>query len=430
MRRGGLNKKNIAFDKAASVRSIDANGFLHVAMTPISKAMVSPYLGEELGEIEGIDPAAVYYGLRDPDELRAAAATFNGLPLLLNHHEESAENPQKEWRVGSTGTDAEFDGEYLKNSLSVTDKTAIDLIESGEMKEISCAYLFDADFTPGEYKGVKYDFVMRNIKGNHVALVAEGRAGHDVKVADNNIIFKESVQMDNVEAFAKCIQAVEAIREGIDPKELGVEGVTAESGVAEIVDALMKDLTPEEREKKIAYLQYMADFGKEKAEDEEPQEPQKTEEDEFAEKMKDPVFKEAFEMGVKYGERREKKDPGQIDRDHEKTGEERYLKAVGDSAKKIKAAAKAEVMAHVKELTDAARECRAYIGDANPLAFKDAADIYALALKQAGYNPAAYNRASYRDMLSVIKKESHTEAHVEDGAIDDELSESVRKYLY
>lgn len=416
----------IIFDSKKSVRSIDANGFLHVAMTPISKATVSPYLGSELGEVAGIEPDKIYYGLRDPDEIRKAAESFNGLPLLLDHHDESAEHPQKEYRVGSTGTDAEFDGEYLKNSLSVTDQTAIDLINSGEMREISCAYLFAPDFTPGEYKGMKYDFIMRDIQGNHVALVAEGRAGHDVRVADTQITKKDGKQMDNVEAFAKCIAAVEAIREGIDPKELGIEEITAESSVPEIVDALMKDLPADEREKKIAYLEYMRDFDKQKAADEEPE---KSEEDELAEKMKDPAFKEAFEMGVKYGEKREKENPEQIDRDHEKTGEERYLEKVGDSAAKIKADAKAEVMAHVKELTTAARECRAFIGDANPLAFDSAAAIYALALKQAGYDPKAYKPASYRDMLTVIKKE--TRASVADAAVvDDELPESARKYLY
>lgn len=41
--------------------------------------------------------------------------------------------------------------------------------------------------------------------------------------------------------------------------------------------------------------------------------------------MKDPAFRAAFEMGVKYGEKREKADPKRIDRDHEREGEEKYL---------------------------------------------------------------------------------------------------------
>lgn len=83
-----------------------------------------------------------------------------------------------------------FDGVYLKNSLSITDAEAIRAIEDGTAKEISCAYRFRPDFTAGEFEmpngeKIHYDFVMRDISGNHVALVAEGRAGHDVKVADS-----------------------------------------------------------------------------------------------------------------------------------------------------------------------------------------------------------------------------------------------------
>jgi hypothetical protein len=39
--------------------------------------------------------------------------------------------------------------------------------------------------TPGEFEGKAFDGVMRNILGNHVALVEEGRAGPDVFVGDS-----------------------------------------------------------------------------------------------------------------------------------------------------------------------------------------------------------------------------------------------------
>ena len=52
-------------------------------------------------------------------------------------------------------------------------------------------------------------------------------------------------------------------------------------------------------------------------------------------KMKDPAFKAAFEMGVKYGEKREKADPTRIDRDHEREGEKRALGE--DTIAKVKA---------------------------------------------------------------------------------------------
>jgi hypothetical protein len=54
---------------------------------------------------------------------------------------------------------------------------------------------------------------------------------------------------------------------------------------------------------------------------------------ELDEKMKDPTFKDGFEAGVLYGEKREKADPKRIDRDHEREGEERYLQGVEDALK-------------------------------------------------------------------------------------------------
>jgi hypothetical protein len=87
--------------------------------------------------------------------------------------------------VGSTGTDAKFVAPYLTNSLVIWVQDAIDAIENETQKELSCAYRYRADMTPGSYIGERYDGVMRNIIGNHVAVIPEGRAGSDVVVADS-----------------------------------------------------------------------------------------------------------------------------------------------------------------------------------------------------------------------------------------------------
>ena len=43
-----MDKHKIVLDAKPSMRTIDDNGFLHVALTPISKATVNPYLGSEI----------------------------------------------------------------------------------------------------------------------------------------------------------------------------------------------------------------------------------------------------------------------------------------------------------------------------------------------------------------------------------------------
>lgn len=41
-------KGNLVFDAQTTVRNFDDNGYLHVKITPISKACVNPYLGSEI----------------------------------------------------------------------------------------------------------------------------------------------------------------------------------------------------------------------------------------------------------------------------------------------------------------------------------------------------------------------------------------------
>ncbi|MFL9904266.1 DUF2213 domain-containing protein [Paraburkholderia fungorum] len=181
-----MNNDRLAFDRA-SVRTTDQDGRLHVAVTNISKAIVNPYLGEEIPDAEslGLDPQKIYHLLRDPEELAKAAPTFNNVPLLLIHKPSTADDHPRSVTVGTTGSEASFDAPYLRNSLTVWDAEGIEAIESKKQQELSCGYRYTADMTPGTYEGTPYDGVMRSIYGNHVALVVAGRAGPDVVVGDS-----------------------------------------------------------------------------------------------------------------------------------------------------------------------------------------------------------------------------------------------------
>jgi hypothetical protein len=56
--------------------------------------------------------------------------------------------------------------------------------------------------TPGMYEGQRYDGVMRDIQGNHVALVEVGRAGPDVMAADSQLEMKMETK------FGKALYAI------------------------------------------------------------------------------------------------------------------------------------------------------------------------------------------------------------------------------
>lgn len=407
---------NLLFDATPSVRSKDENGFLHVALTPISKATVNPYLGREIegSAAHGFKPGSIYYGLRDPTELENAADTFNGLPLLLEHHPTDAENLPKEWVVGSMGTDAVFEKPYLKNSLTVTDAQAIQYIEDGTAKEISCSYRFTPDFTAGEYiesdgSKVHYDFIMRDIKGNHVALVPEGRAGHDVKVADgiDAVKYKGNEQKgekfmpidDFISKFLPLASeeekqaakaALEALAPAKDEEPTFAEGVSyGEKLEKEEPKKLDSEHESEGMEKALE---------KDKAEDAcGKDEELPVDEENLDELMKDPKFKEAFEMGVRYGERKEKADPERIDADHEREGMERVLGE--DSIKAIEQ----RVTAKLRHINDAAKKVRPLVGEiANPFAFDSAEAVYSFALEKAGKDIKKYPEAAYEGMVDMV----------------------------
>lgn len=182
-------RDQIALDRA-SVRRIDPeSGHMHVSETPISKATVNPYWGSEIPGFRelGLDPEKTYQVLRPAEELEKAAATFAGKPLLITHKPMEAEDHDRTVAVGSVGSNVRFNHPYLLADLNVWDGEAIAGIESDEQRELSCGYAYDPVIESGEFEGKPYDLRMTNIRGNHVALVPEGRAGPDVLVGDQKL---------------------------------------------------------------------------------------------------------------------------------------------------------------------------------------------------------------------------------------------------
>lgn len=202
----------MALDRAASVRSFDQDGRMHVAVANISKAQIRPYLGKEIPGWDdetkthalGLDPKKTYKMLCPPEELEKAAATFNGIQFLKDHKPVDVGEPRKRDLIGCLGTGAVYNHPYLQNSLHVWTQDGIDFIESQERRELSCGYHYEPDMTPGAYEGEAYDGVIRNMRGNHVTICEEGRAGPDVLVGDSRLELEWAVIED---ALQKMLDA-------------------------------------------------------------------------------------------------------------------------------------------------------------------------------------------------------------------------------
>lgn len=367
------DNNSIAQDTA---RSYDKDGRLHVAVSNISKATVNPYYGGEIPNYRqlGLEPKKVYYLLRDPEELEKAAPTFNNLPLLNKHIPVSADEPQKEVIAGTTGSDTVFEDGYLKCSLAVWDAEAIAGIESGEQVELSSAYHYTADMTAGEFEGRHYDGVMRDIVGNHVALVDVGRAGRDVVVSDADPFNKKENTM-KLKAGAKAriqaaVQPLLAQDAELSPDEL-LQVIGSLNNEVRTAQDDGKELPPENVEN-VGTDGDDSEDGENNTAPAEDEEPEKTAEDEAPEAPEGGAPKPAQDAAIS-----------------KMAMDAAIQKAVAAERKRAQALAAAQ------------REVAHIVGD---VAMDNAADVYKFALEQSGIDVTGVHPSAYRAMVGMLGK--------------------------
>ncbi|WP_256972412.1 DUF2213 domain-containing protein [Eikenella corrodens] len=361
---------SIAQDR--SLRSYDQDGRLHVESSNISKATVNPYYGSEIPNYQqlGLEPKKVYYLLRDPEELKKAAPTFNNLPLLSKHIPVSADEPQKEVIAGTTGSDTVFEDGYLKCSLAVWDAEAIAGIESGEQVELSSAYHYTADMTAGEFEGRHYDGVMRDIVGNHVALVDVGRAGRDVVVSDADPFYERKTMKLKAGAKARIQAAVQPL--------LAQDAELSPDELLQVIGSLTNEVQTAEDDGEDLPPENVENVGTDEDEPEDgennpaPAEPEEPAEDEEPEAPEGSAPKPAQDRAIS--------------------------KMAMDAA--IKRAVEAERQ-RSQALATAQREVAPIVGD---VAMDNAADVYKFALEQSGIDVTGVHPSAYRAMVGMLGK--------------------------
>lgn len=182
-----------------SARIPDDNGWYMVADNPLSREGVFEYLGSELPGAP--DPTAIYRVYRPASELSdpATLESFNLIPLVDEHTWLGQDGMPAEQKGvhGTTGAGAYFDGEFLRNALKITSHSCARAIET-DKRQLSAGYRCAYDWTPGVWNGQPYDAVQRQIRGNHIALVREGRSGPEVAVLDRKP-FITSITFDSLE---------------------------------------------------------------------------------------------------------------------------------------------------------------------------------------------------------------------------------------
>jgi uncharacterized protein len=434
--------EKLALDRS-SVRTYDQDGRLRVSVANLSKSNVCPYLGSEIPDNEalGLDPKKVYQLLRDPEELAKAVPTFNGVPLLNTHVPSTAWDHPAGKVVGATGTDAVFEAPYLKNSLIVWTADAIQGIESGEQQELSCGYRYRAEMTPGSHEGVNFDGRMVEILGNHVALVAAGRAGSDVIVGDSQI--EKETGMTKVKALSRrAAMARGALMVALKPTMLAkdakldygamLQGVTVanwKESKAKIIAAIKPKIAADADVQELVNLLDMLDGETDGADDEPPAvaapavdaDPLeevlamlkgKVSDEELAaigEKLK--ALKPAPAVDADPAAKKPDADPADNKDMVSKSAMDAALKAASDKASKdIKAAADSaekNTMARLRSIREAEDATTPYVGRLTG-AFDSAEAVYRSALDSMGVKHDGIHESALRAVLEAHPKPGET----------------------
>lgn len=404
-------KDRLSIAQDRSLRSYDQDGRLHVESSNISKATVNPYYGSEIPNYQqlGLEPKKVYYLLRDPEELKKAAPTFNNLPLLSKHIPVSADEPQKEVIAGTTGSDTVFENGYLKCSLAVWDAEAIAGIESGEQVELSSAYHYTADMTAGEFEGRHYDGVMRDIVGNHVALVDVGRAGRDVVVSDADP-FHVSTHRAAHKARPACCPDSAGMPSRKNPDSTAQNGgfttekeslMKLKAGAKARIQAAVQPLLAQDAElSPDELLQVIGSLTNEvqTAEDDGEELPPENVENVGTDKD-EPEDGENNTAPAEPEEPAEDEEPEAPEGGAPKPAQDAAISKMAMDAA-IKRAVEAE-RKRSQALATAQREVAHIVGD---VAMDNAADVYKFALEQSGIDVTGVHHSAYRAMVGMLGK--------------------------
>lgn len=158
-------------------RIITKDGFLVVPAT-ISKVGVFDYLASELGlKEDGIKKVARTEKSLFSDE---TIESFENATLTIGHPDQGVN--AKNWKELSVGVvrNVKRVGDELTAEAWIYDEQAIKTVQEHGVEQLSCGY--DCNIIQSSVKDA--DFEMSPMIGNHVAIVAKGRCGGTVKLAD------------------------------------------------------------------------------------------------------------------------------------------------------------------------------------------------------------------------------------------------------
>lgn len=193
----------------------------------ITKGAVLQYYGHEIGLTDSRANQIVNVN-RTLDELSKPETlkSINGMPITITHPDKKAVDAN-DWKDKTVGhvQNPRVESNYIVCDAFIQDKSAIELLKDKDIRELSVGY------EPADIQEINGQFYHKNIRVNHVAIVAEGRAGSDCRLNDSKSKIGEKMKF-----HAKKTWLVDALK-----KLLTDSGLSAEE-INKKIDELMAQL--------------------------------------------------------------------------------------------------------------------------------------------------------------------------------------------
>lgn len=152
-------------------------GYLVCRNVPIARTGPQEYLAREL-QLDG-DPERVIAVNRLPEDVfeDAVLASFEGKPVTDGHPPENVGPENYAGYAKGHVQNVRRNGDFIVADLYINDANLANEVRNNVKREVSCGYLCQYEPDGSGYR-------QTHIRGNHVAVVPRGRAGHAVAIQD------------------------------------------------------------------------------------------------------------------------------------------------------------------------------------------------------------------------------------------------------
>lgn len=174
------------YDRATITPLASGDGFLR-ARVAIARPGVFPYLYTD-GQIRMEAKLPVELFSEITINSAKGAPVTDGHPSMDDSRGMVTPQNWSKYVRGALGDSVEIIDNHLVAHETIFDAGLIENLKKGKKLEVSIGFETDIDPTPGEFEGMKYDSIQRNIRINHIAHVEKGRAGESVRAYFDNAI--------------------------------------------------------------------------------------------------------------------------------------------------------------------------------------------------------------------------------------------------